>query len=103
MSTSEPIGLGQLEAALRELNIPGVSAPDLGALPFARGGAGLDYAGIAAALAAPALRTPVASPMPSVAPSFYFLEANGAPEAAGRAGPPARDGIRRPAEFPTSD
>ena len=54
MSTSEPFGSASSRAALRDLNIPSMSAPDLAALPFARGGAGLDYAGIAAALAAPA-------------------------------------------------
>ena len=97
MSTSEPFGLGQLEAALRDLNIPNASAPELGALPYARGGAGLDYAGIAAALAGPALRSPVAPPMPGVSPSFYFLEANGAPTLP--AVPGAVPGLAHPMEF----
>jgi cysteine desulfurase/selenocysteine lyase len=78
MTTSEP--LGQLAAALRELNIPDVSAPDLGALPFARAGAGLDYAGIAAAVAAQALRAPSGAPPSSTSPSsYYFLDSIAAP------------------------
>src|ERR1700678_4577443 len=62
MSTTEPFAASQLAAALRELNIPDVSAPDLGALPFARGGAGIDYAGIAAAVLAQDTRPPVGLP-----------------------------------------
>jgi len=77
MSTSEPFALGQLAAALRELNIPNASAPALDRLPFAQSGAGFDYAGIAAAVVAEALHPPVSLPSPPLAgatPSYYFLE-----------------------------
>jgi cysteine desulfurase/selenocysteine lyase len=77
MSTTEPFAASQLAAALRELNIPDVSAPDLGALPFARGGAGIDYAGIAAAVLAQETRPPVG--LPSAPSSFYFLDIPAAP------------------------
>jgi cysteine desulfurase/selenocysteine lyase len=97
MSTSEP--LGQLAAALRELNIPDVSPPDLGGLPFATGGAGLDYAGIAAAVAGGALRAPPASPiMPT--PSFYFLETLAAPAAPSLPGLPSAPTFGAPAQIP---
>ena len=92
MSTSDP--LGQLAAALRELNIPDMSAPDLGALPFARGGAGLDYSGIAAAVAKEALRAPTPSTsLPGPASSFYFLGAGGAPSL------PSVPGLAAPFDF----
>jgi cysteine desulfurase/selenocysteine lyase len=88
MTTSEPNGLGQLAAALRELNIPDVSAPDLGVLPFARAGAGLDCAGIAAAVAAQALRAPSGAPPSSTSPSsYYFLDSIAAPSFAPAAAP----------------
>jgi len=96
MSTIEPFG--QLAAALAELNIPDVSAPDVGALPFARGGSGIDYAGIAAALAAQATRPPAATPAsPS---SFYFLEANAAPPAAFAPALPTTAAFGAPAAIP---
>ncbi len=82
MSTSEPFGLGQLAAALRELNIPDMSAPDIGVLPFASGGTGLDYAGIAAAAAAQAMRAPVGAPqLPTTAASYYFADSSAPPMA----------------------
>jgi len=93
MSTTEPFAGSQLAAALRELNIPDVSAPDLGALPFARGGAGIDYAGIAAAVLAQETRPPVG--LPSAPSSFYFLDAPGAPAPA----PPTAQGLPTAAEF----
>ena len=98
MSTTEPFGLCQLEDALRRLNIPDVSAPDLGALPFAHSGAGLDYAGIAAAVVARELRPPVG--IPSTPSSFYFLELDGRARASGafpadRGRPADSGGIRR--------
>ena len=80
MPTTEPFAGSQLAAALRELNIPDVSAPDLGALPFARGGAGIDYAGIAATVLAQETRAPVS--LPSAPSSFYFLDAPGRASAA---------------------
>jgi len=99
MSTSEPYG--QLAAALRELNIPDVSAPDVGALPFARGGAGIDYAGIAAAIAAESLRPPVATPAaPTSASSFYFLEGIGAPGLPSTPAPPTAMEFGAPEAIP---
>jgi cysteine desulfurase / selenocysteine lyase len=96
MSTTEPFGLGQLEDALRRLNIPDVSAPDLGVLPFAHGGAGLDYAGIAAAVMARELRPPVG--IPATPSSFYFLDSMGAP-APPALSPPTAAALPTVAEF----
>src|ERR1700685_1791118 len=96
MSTTEPFAASQLAAALRELNIPDVSAPDLGALPFARGGAGIDYAGIAAAVVAQETRPPAG--LPSAPSSFYFLEAPGA-TAPPPVSPPTARGLPTAAEF----
>jgi cysteine desulfurase/selenocysteine lyase len=96
MNTTEFAGLGQLAAALRELGIPDVSAPDLGVLPFARGGVGIDYAGIAAAVVARDLRPPIA--LPSTPSSFYFLDATGAP-APPAPSPPSAPALPTAAEF----
>jgi cysteine desulfurase/selenocysteine lyase len=96
MNTTEPFRIGQLAAALRELNIPDVSAPDMDALPFARGGPGIDYAGIAAAVVAQESRPPVG--LPSAPSSFYFLDAPGAPVPSSISPPTAR-GFPTAAEF----
>src|ERR1700726_2168709 len=96
MSTTEPFGLGQLEDALRRLNIPALSAPDLDVLPFANAGVGLDYAGIAAAVMARELRPPVG--IPATPSSFYFLDSAGAP-APPALSPPTAAALPTVAEF----